>query len=73
MFSQRSIKGYNFVHSYNLNKIRQSEYLEGTHSKLTGNPSISGTDGVCERWAVSAEAMPQCGFQRKLWKINQFE
>lgn len=73
MFSQHSIKGYNFVHSHNLNKIRLSEYLEGTHSKLTGNLSISGTDGVCARRAVSAEAMPQCGFQTKLWKINQLE
>lgn len=49
MFSQHSIKGYNFVHSHNLNKIRLSEYLEETHCKFTGNLSISGTDGVCEK------------------------
>lgn len=58
MFSQCSIKGYNFAHSNNLNKIRQSEYLEGAHSKLTGNPSISGTDGVCVRRA--AEVLKRC-------------
>jgi len=47
--------------------------LEGTHCKLTGNLSISGTDGVCARRAVGAEAIPQCGFLTKLWKINQLE
>lgn len=65
MFSQRSIKGYNFVHSRNLNKIRLTEYLEETHCKFPGNLSISGTSGVCAKWAVSTEAMPRCGFQGK--------
>lgn len=66
MFSQHNIKGYNFVHSHDLNKIRLSEYLEGTHSKLRGNLSISGIDGVCASWAARAEAVPQCVFRTKL-------